>query len=506
MSAVRPRGPRALAREVQLVAAPGEGRLPLHQRLYRQLRGHILEGRLAAGAMLPSARTLAADLRLSRNTVESALAQLVAEGFVERRVGAGTRVSATVGDAAPFLGRAATTPGAAPPRAVRPSRRGAVLARHGEVELVRDHETGTCATDLRRFPSDAWNRLFARQLRRSGTAHMVGGDPLGLPALRHEIVRHVAMARGVRCAPDQVLVVGSTQEALDLVARVVLDPGDAVLMEDPGYPSARAAFLASGARVHPVPVDAEGVRVAAGPTSARLLYVTPSHQFPLGVHMSLARRLEVLEWAARTRGWVVEDDYDSEFRYDGRPLAALQSLDDDERVLYLGTYNKVLFPGLRLAYLVLPRAWVRTFAAARRLITGGAMPLAQAVLAEFLASGRFAAYLRQARHHYGRRRDLLLATVPTLWGGRVRLGPSATGLHLVAHLAGGVDDRALALRARAAGLAASPLSGYVVRQRRLRGLVMSYGPTDRAALGDAVRDLAPVVRALPLVTPTATVP
>jgi GntR family transcriptional regulator/MocR family aminotransferase len=482
---------RALAREIRLVARPGDD-APLYQRLYRQLRGHILSGHLAPGARLPSARTLAADLGISRNTVEASVAQLVDEGYVVRRVGAGTVVASS-------LARESTPAAASGGRdaPVRLSRRGALLSSLGAGELRRDADTGPWATNLDRFPLGEWTRLLARRSRRAGRELLGSGDAQGLGELRREIASHATLSRGLRCSADRILVVAGTQEAMDLTARVALDPGEQVVVEEPGYLSSRAAFTAAGAKLVMVPVDGDGLVTRRLPRRGRvrLACVTPSHQFPLGVPLSLARRLELLRWAAARDAWVVEDDYDSEFRYDGRPLAALQSLDTEGRVIYVGTFNKVLFPGLRLAYLVLPAGWVPAFVAARRLAGGTSSPLLQSALAEFMATGRYAAYLRQGRVFYAGCRDRLRACVARDWGDRVRLGPSSTGLHLVAHLPEGSNDTELSRLARRQGLSALPLSRYYGDAKR-PGLVISYGAADPDRIAAAISALARHVRRL----------
>jgi GntR family transcriptional regulator/MocR family aminotransferase len=362
----------------------------------------------------------------------------------------------------------------------------------GQFELDRDLETGSCATNLHRFPLQAWTRMLARRARRGGHALLVPSDPLGLPELRHEIASYASLTRGLRCTADHVLVLGSTQEALDLVARVIADPGESVVMENPGYRGARAAFLGAGLRLLPVPVDRHGLVTRALPSRGRtpVAYLTPSHQFPLGVTMSLQRRLELLRWAERRDAWLIEDDYDSEFRHDGRPIAALQSLAPGARVLYVGTYNKVLFPGLRLAYVILPDEWLGAFAAARRVASGGWAPLLQAVLAEFIASGRFAGYLRAARQFYTRSRDRLVESIAAHWGDAVTLGPSSTGLHVVAHLGKRRDDVALARAVRRHALPAAPLSGYYAGAPARPGLVIGYGSSNPDALAVAVKAAA----------------
>lgn len=499
---------RALTREIQIVATPSDEGVPLYLRIYRQLREHILSGTLPAGAGLPSARTLAADLGVSRNTVEAAFDQLVAEGFIERHVGAGTVVSRSVAEAAPFANLKAkrgAQRGAAPPaQAPRLSRRGDLLRQLGEREADSAREPPLCMTNIHRFPLRAWNRVLTRQARYADATLLGPAGPLGRPELRQQIAEYATLARGLRCTPDQVLVVGSTQQALDLIARVLLDPGDLALVEEPGYLGARAALLAAGATLVPIPVDDEGLDVAVLPTnrSARLLYLTPSHQFPLGVTMTLARRLALLRWATTQNAWLIEDDYDSEFHYDGRPVAALHALDRAGRVIYLGTYNKVLFPGLRLAYLILPIDLVATFAAARRVVDGFTAPFQQLVLADFIATGQFAAYLRRARQHYARCRDQLIETALVEWGGAVRFGPASTGLHLVAHLPKQTDDVALAQAAdppKAAqprGLGIAPLSRYYFGPRTAPGLLISYGTSLPRVIETSVRRLAPLFAAL----------
>lgn len=496
---------RGLSPEIQIATGASHDGAPLHTRLYRQLRQHILAGALAPGARLPSGRTLAADLRVSRNTVETAIEQLVAEGFVVRRVGAGSRVAESLGEAAPFLKPRALPParvGASPPAAPRAPRlaaRGALMARLGQVEIDADAQAGPCSTHIDGFPRTAWNRFAARRARRGGVALLGTSPPCGLPELRRQIADYVTLTRGLRCAPDQVLVVSSTQQCLDLAARVLLDPGDLACVEDPGYPNARAAFLAAGARVLFVPVDDEGLVVGRLPTTRgrQLLYLTPSHQYPTGVTMSLARRLAVLNWAARSGAWVIEDDYDSEFRFDGRPLAALRALDTHERVLYVGTCNKVLFPGLRLAYMILPESLVGPFAAARHISDGSSSPLAQATLADFMVSGQFAAYVRQARHHYAERRNLLVAEATRAWGDAVRLGPSSTGLHLVAHLGGRPLEAACFAATRGVGMTVAALSRYYAGRPRKHGLLLGYGSASDAAIRATVERLARVFRAAP---------
>jgi GntR family transcriptional regulator/MocR family aminotransferase len=477
---------------LQLLRVPEADGFPLHARVYRTLRGHILAGTLGPGARLPSARGLAADLGVSRNTVESAFLQLGAEGYIVRRTGSGTYVAETLPEVAPFRpGR--TERGAVAPPAL--GRRGRRIAELGGTEIERDSQTGPCASDVDAFPAATWNRILARQARRAGREALLPADAAGAPELRRAIAEHLALTRGVRAVAEQVIVVNGTQQGVDLIARLLLDPGATAAMEDPGYPSARAALMAAGARVRGVPVDGEGLRTdrltARRPPA--LVYVTPSHQYPLGVTLSLARRLTLLSWAGAERAWIVEDDYDSEFHYEGRPLAALQGLDPAGRTIYVGTFNKVLFPGIRLAYLVVPLALAEAFAAGRRLLDGFSPPLTQHALAEFLARGHFAAHLRQARLLYAARRDALLRQVERAWGDAARAGPSATGLHLVALLPAGSDDRRIARAAPAGGMTVAPLSDYYQSGRARPGLLLSFGSAAPERIRRTVDALAPLV-------------
>ncbi len=364
----------------------------------------------------------------------------------------------------------------------------------GRAEIESDRATGTWATNAEGFPWRTWNLLVAREARRMGRALLGPTSPLGVEALRREIAEHATLSRGLPCGPEQVIVVNSTQQAIDLAARLLVDPGETALLEEPGYPSARAALFAAGARVQPIPVDDEGILLEPleRHRSARLLYLTPSHQFPLGVTMSLVRRLGALRWATSASAWILEDDYDSEFRHDGRPLAALQALDTARRVLYLGTFNKVLFPGLRIAYLIVPDSLVDAFTAIRRITDGPTTPLLQGALAEFMARGQFAVYLRHARLDYAHCRDLLVDAITRSWPS-VRLGPISTGLHLVAHLPEGSDDTAIVARAPRSEIGISPLSRYYLGPAKSRGILVSYGTANPERVAAVVREMAPLI-------------
>lgn len=476
---------------------------PLHRQLYAGVREAILSGYLAAGARLPSTRMLAAELGVSRNTVTEAFTQLFAEGYVEGRTGAGTYVSRAVPatlrrpePAVPPVGREAAVPR-------RLSRRAEAM--HGGVGTLvraRFHGDGGIqpfqlgVPDLDNFPVAIWGKLVGRHGRdlqpwARGLLH-----PTGHPALREAVAGYLATARGVRCRPEQVIIVGGSQQGIALAAQVLLDPGDEAWMEDPGYRGTRTVLAGSGVRVVPVPVNAEGLDLAAGKArapGARLAYVTPSHQFPLGVVMSLRRRLELLEWAAFTGAWILEDDYDSEFRYGGRPLTALQGLDTGGRVIYAGTFSKVLFPALRLGYLIVPEPLVETFASVLFAIGGPAPMLEQLVLADFIGEGHFERHLRRMRQLYRERQETLVrAAQRKLWG-LLQVVPADAGMHLVGWLPEGVDDRAVAQAAAARNLRLVALSQSSVEPPERGALLLGYAALTLPQIREGIDRLGEVL-------------
>ncbi|HEU5042203.1 MAG TPA: PLP-dependent aminotransferase family protein [Gemmatimonadales bacterium] len=494
------RGRQGLLVEL-LQGVRGAADAPMYRRLYRHLRDGIVSGALPPSQRLPSSRTLAADLGLSRNTVEAALTQLTAEGFIVRQVGVGTVVSPRLPRPALPAQQARGSHARGSPMLGAPARSGPVLSARGRATLAADHLVRSfvgytfapCIPDADALPSAAWRRALTRRSRRWSGADTMPPDPAGYRPLREAIAAYVVSSRGVRCDWRQVLVVGSVQQGLALVARMLLDPGDAVWLEDPGYPGARTAFAASGARTVPVPVDGDGIDVAAGERlapDARLAYVTPSHQYPLGVTLTLERRLALLAWARQREAWIVEDDYDSEFRYVGRPLAAIQGLDDAGRTIYAGTFSKILFPSVRLAYLVLPPGLLEPFAAAQDVTGGVSSTFLQATAAEFLESGQFAAHLRKVRDLFAERRAAVLEAGVAEWDGLMRLGACDTGLHVVGHLPAGRDDRALSAAAERRRLDLPALSRYYADRSRARGLLVHYAGTPVPMIRDGARTLA----------------
>ena len=382
-----------------LVIDPRE-RVSLSRQVYLRIRELILDGTLPRGARLPSTRALAADLGLSRNTVLIAVEQLACEEYVVSRVGDGTYVAAAIPEdrESPRWPEAAEQSRAAEP-SCRLSLRGERIAATPigrDSDEVRPFAVGLPALD--EFPWSIWHRLWMRRSRDLERTHLCYGDPAGYRPLREAIAAYLTAGRGVRCVADQVIVVSSSQQALDMASRVLIDPGDRAWLEEPGYLGARGALVAAGADIVPVPVDESGLQVEIGHErgpDARLISVSPSHQYPLGVTMSLARRLELLDWAAEHGAWILEDDYDSEFRFRGAPLAALQGLDRADRVIYIGTFTKVVFPSLRLAYVVAPRGLVPALVAARSFVDRHSPTLPQVVLADFMTGGHFTAHIRQ---------------------------------------------------------------------------------------------------------------
>jgi len=391
------------------LVAPVHGGLPLHGRIQRGIRQLILDGALGVGCPLPASRGLAQSLGVSRATVEAAYAQLEAEGFIERRVGSGSFVSQQVQTLRPSAGRRTSVR----PAAARLSQRGGAMFSSGglrDFSVPRAFAPGLPET--RRFPLQTWERLQRQVLRDYGTRALLHSSPQGVEPLRQVVADYVNLERGAQATAERVLVLTSSQQALTLCANVLFDAGDTVFIEDPVYHGARKAFDSAGLVCVPIAVDADGMRVEALHSSkraaaAKAVFLTPSHQFPTGTTLSLERRLAVIEWARRQQAWIIEDDYDSEFHYEGRPTACVQGLDVNARTIYIGTFSKSLFPGLRLAYLVLPPALVEPMTVARTLLDGHSAALAQLTLARFIEGGHFGAYVRAMRGVYAERRDAL---------------------------------------------------------------------------------------------------
>jgi GntR family transcriptional regulator / MocR family aminotransferase len=473
----------------------------LQRQLYEAVRRAILDGTLPPGSRLTSSRSLATQLGVSRTTALLAFDQLAAEGYLTGRHGSGTFVATDLPDAAPV------TPVRVPARASRPprlSRRGRRLAAlppnalrvaGGPVAF----RLGVPALDL--FPSALWARLVAGRWRDVASGTLDYGMVAGLERLRVAIAHHLCRSRGAVCTADEIVITAGAQRAVELVAHAVLDPGDEAWIESPGYSGAVGAAVAAGAIVRHAAVGPEGLDVdalARAGAKARLVYVTPSHQFPLGVAMPLSRRAALLRWAAATGAWIVEDDYDNEFRFTRRPMPCLQGLDVDGRVVYVGSFSKTLFPSLRLGFLVAPAALRELLLRMRRIQDLHPPALDQLVLADFIEGGHFERHLRRMRAVYRERADAVAESAERCGSGLLTVRPIHAGLHAVADLVGDVDARDVAERACKRGIEVMPVSHYMPRPpARDRSLVLGFGAVRPEALARAMSELVAVVESAP---------
>ena len=468
------------------LAVPERGARRTRRGLYEQLRTAIRSGRLAPGLRMPASRGLAQRLGVSRNTITAVYELLVSEGCLVTRPGSGAFV--------------AEGPVRAAPR--RPA--------HGMADRVRSIPLGWRLTafdptaryrfllglpDLAAFPWDLWRKIANRTLRAYGRGPIRPSGPQGAAKLREAIAGHLSFARGIACTPDDVVVASGAQQAFDILAKVLVHrPGVVVVLEDPGYPPIRAAFTAAGARIVEAPVDEEGILVDALPADAEVVCVTPSHQFPMGVAMSPPRRQALLAFARRTGAVVIEDDYDGDFRFDGRPLEALQTLDVSDQVLYVGTFSKSLFPDLRLGYVVAPD-WAREALLLAKMATGGPSQTAQFTLAAFVAEGHLVRHVRRMRRIYAERRAALLEAFQAAPAGSVEPWPSAAGLHLALKLDPALDDVGVLRAATKLGVGAYALSEFSVGEGRRNGLVLGYGAVATENVRPGVEALVQAIRA-----------
>lgn len=449
----------------------GNHELPLHRQLYEALRRAMLDGHLQADERLASSRDLAEDLGLSRNTVIAALNQLTVEGYLVSHVGSGTYVSDSVPRAVAKQRSCLAT------QAPHLSKRGQSLTSNYTADQLEVQPFTTGIPDFSAFPVALWQRLQNKHWRMSYPDMLDYSYAGGYAPLRRAVAGYLRVFRSVQLDADQVIITAGTQQSIALCAHLLADHGDTAWIEDPAYWGAIKALTASGLQLHPVAVDAEGIAPTAADESAppRLIYVTPSHQYPTGAVMSLARRQQLLATARRHSAWILEDDYDSEFRFSGPPVSSLEGLDRDDRVLYMGTFSKVLYPGLKLGYLVVPKTLIASFRRAHYdLNRPGQMPL-QAALAEFIEMGHFAAALRKSRVSYAQRRQSLLDGLKPCLGEHAAISGAEQGLHLCVRLPHTLDDQALARRIAEHGLMVRPLSGYCLKRRDARGLIIGYG-------------------------------
>ncbi|GAB3626046.1 HTH-type transcriptional regulatory protein GabR [Pandoraea terrae] len=470
---------------------PAGATAPAYRVLYERIRNGILSGKLAPASRLPSTRALASELGMARGTVEAAYELLVSEGFLIGRGAAGSHVNPQLAEPRKRPPAGVATAAAQSPV---PARESTALIPVGADGAPLPMQGGMPAFDA--FPRKLWARLAARHARHLPTTALNYQDPAGWMPLREGIANYLGIARGIRCDPGQIIVTAGFQGALSLAARVLLQPGDAVWCEDPGYFHAHDGLRLAGANLVPVPVDAQGLDVSAGEMRsprARMAVVTPSHQAPMSVALPLARRLALLSWAQMQGAWIVEDDYDSEFRYTGAPLPALKSLDGGERVLYIGSFSKVLFPGLRLGYMVVPPALCDSFLAANAVTWPAQGWLEQATVAEFIEQGHFSRHIKRMRQLYGERRAALAQALARHLGGRVDVAAQAGGMHLLGWLGKDDDDVACAAAARRRGLAPAPLSHWRIAREMPPALVMSFTNVSPEAADGVTQRLAAAI-------------
>lgn len=466
----------------------------LHQQIYDAYRKAIVEGSLRPGQRILSSRALASELGLSRFPVLNAYAQLVAEGYFESRVGAGTVASSSIPDQVMSSG-----PSGARPAANRSGPR--PLARISSMILSRAESSpwlsgwgafGVGQVAFDQFPLQVWSSLVARRCRNMNAAAFHYGERMGSRALRETIATYLRTSRSLRCEPEQIMIVSGSQQALEISALALLDRGSSVWVEEPGYRLAGAAFALTGCNLVPVPVDEQGMDVALGIKKcrkARAVFVTPSHQFPLGVTMSASRRFQLLDWAQSSGSWIIEDDYDSEYRYESSPIASLQGLDTNARVIYIGTFSKVLFPSLRLGYVVIPSDLVDRFLTLRRAMDIGPPSFYQDVVTSFIDEGHFARHVRRMRVLYGERRSVLVESVRKELGPTVEVLGGEAGMHLTVTLPSKMRDLEIADRAARQNLWIWPLSASYRGDATRSGFILGFGSTTAAEIPRSVRKL-----------------
>lgn len=483
------------------IGDPVHSALPLHVRVQRAVRQLILHGAIDVGRPLPSSRALAQSLGVSRDTVEAAYAQLQAEGFIERRVGSGSFVS----ERAQHLSVRGAARCSSPHKALlRLSQRGSAIFQGGGVrDFLTPRPFVPGVPETRSFPLQIWERLQRQVLKEYGTRALLCSPPQGMEPLRRAIADYVNLERGARATPERVLVLTSSQQALALCANVLLDPGDRIFIEDPTYYGARKAFDAAGLECVPVPIDANGAIVEhlrndahTSKESARAVSLTPSHQFPTGATLALDRRLTIIEWARRHQAWIIEDDYDSEFHYDGKPTACIQGLDPHERTIYIGTFTKSLFPGLRIGYMILPPQLVAPMTVARTILDGHSAPIPQLTLARFIEGGHLGAHVRTMRAVYAERRNVLARLVREHLADFVEPRVPAGGMQMPCMFIRPIPERGAVDAARRAGIDLLGLSTLHASDKYEAGFLMGFAAHTPGELEIAVKKLAHVLRAL----------
>jgi GntR family transcriptional regulator/MocR family aminotransferase len=473
---------------------------PMYRQLHEWFRRAIVAGQLRPGQRVPSTRTLAAELKISRIPVSSAYEQLHAEGYLETFVGAGTCVAKSIPDDAlrPAPGRRSRLSG--PVLLGKASRR--VSSRVAAIRVKPQTWSNTLGAfrvslpALEHFPMGLWSKVVNRHLRDQTRQMMAYGDAMGHWPFREAVAEYLGAVRAVRCHPSQVLVTTGSQQGLQLSAQVLLDAKAQLWFEEPGYPGARQAFRLAGAKIIPVPVDPEGLSVAEGIQRARnahAVYITPSHQYPLGMTMSASRRMSLLNWAARSGAWIIEDDYDSEFRFGAQPFPSLQGLDTGDRVIYVGTFSKVMFPALRLGYVVVPKHLGEAFSTVRDATDQFSSTLYQVAMTTFIREGHFARHIRRMRMLYMERRAALVEAIEHQMSGKLEVIGSEAGMHLVALLPPGINDVTLSKKAAEVGISAMPLSSCCLNPPARAGLILGYGGTDIRQIREGVAKLSKLI-------------
>lgn len=471
---------------------------PFYRQIYESIRASILKGELSAKTRLPSSRNLAQNLGVSRITVVNAYEQLFAEGYLEGKTGAGTFVASKLPDE--LLHAAKTKLKNIEKKQNSPLN----LSPFGEKLLAKEFDSARVQfatkfqpfqnglTAIDEFPFEIWSRIAAKFHKNPPRSILGYGDPQGFYKLREAVAAHLRSARGVNCTVEQVIITSGAQQALDLAARIFLSEKDSFLIENPCYKEARNSFSATGAKIVPVLVDEEGFNLANVPKTGekvKLVYVTPSHQYPLGITMTLARRLELIEWARKQNVWIIEDDYNSEFRYAGRPLASLQGLDKNGRVIYIGTFSKTIFPALRIGCLVVPPELVNVFAVARAFNDAHSAIVNQAILAEFIAEGHFARHVRRMRQLYEKRQEILVCEVKNKLSDFIEIERSDAGMHLIGWLRQGLDEEKISAEAAEQSIKLSPVSSYYLAEPKRKGFIFGYTAFDERQITEAVEKL-----------------
>ncbi|MBN3134936.1 PLP-dependent aminotransferase family protein [Pectobacterium punjabense] len=483
------------------IGDPAHGALPLHARIQRAIRQLILDGILDVGKPLPASRALATSLEVSRDTVESAYSQLHAEGFIERRVGSGSFVSER---AKRLSGRGKARKTGESKTELRLSQRGSAMFQNGGVrDFIIPRAFAPGVPETRSFPLQTWERLERQVLKEYGTKALLHSPPQGMETLRRAIADYVNLERGARATPDRVLVLTSSQQALTLCANVLMDVGDRIFLEDPVYHGARKAFEAAGLACVPIPLDVDGLQVdrlleasSEHNAPAKAVFLTPSHQFPTGATLALDRRLAVIEWAWQHQSWIIEDDYDSEFHYAGKPTACVQGLDPHDRTIYIGTFTKSLFPGLRIGYMVLPPQLVVPMTVGRTLMDGHSAPIPQLTLARFIEGGHFGAHVRTMRAIYAERRDVLAQLVRQHLADFVEPRVPTGGMQMPCIFIRDIPEHDAVESARRAGIDLLGLTALHASSQHKAGFLMGFAAHAPHELEIAVKMLAKVLRAL----------